>query len=210
MDRSDDSANESAQVNEVDRMLGRAVNGDHDAMLWIRVRAANEPGLLEELVLWQADELRLARAARELCVRADRVEALPSAATRARRGGLGWAVAAMLALALVGEFIARRPSLSGDSLRANIAGVTGDFSSTDAAFDAYVATARDRGALIGQVAPPTLVRSRELTDGRGFEIVVVRQVYERRTLPEMYRLGPTGETGQLRPIVIRSRTFTAQ
>ena len=206
----DDSTRVSESAPELDRMLGRAVAGDRDAMLWIRMRAATEPAILEELVLWQADELRVTRTARELCARADRVDALPSNSMRARRVGLGWAVAAVLAIALAGQFASFVRTPPATQQRAIAAGMSDDFASTDEAFDAYVAKARTDGALVGEVAPPTLVRSRELGNGGGFEVIVIRQVYERRTLGEMYRIVPTGETGELRPVVIRARTTHAQ
>jgi hypothetical protein len=38
---------------EVDRLLARAVAGDAAALDEIRARGAHEPGLLEELALWQ-------------------------------------------------------------------------------------------------------------------------------------------------------------
>ena len=191
---------------ELDVLLERAVAGDGRALAEVRARGANDPGVLEELALWQADELRLARAARELHAMADRVEA-PRAATRvARWSALGWAVAAVLAIAWSMQALLPRQS----EPRASIAGIAPEFSSSDEAFDAYVAKAREEGLVSGDIAPPTLLRSRELVDGSGFEVIIIRQVIERRISPEIYRVAPMGETGQLRPIVIRPRTELVQ
>ena len=60
--------------------------------------------------------------------------------------------------------------------------------------------------MVGDVAPPVLVSSRELLDGGGFEVIVVRQVYERRRAPEFYGVAPADDTGRMRRVVIRPRT----
>ena len=44
----------------------------------------------------------------------------------------------------------------------------------------------------------------------GFEVIVVRQIIERRIAPEMYRAARTGESGMMRPKVIRPRTELVQ
>ena len=98
------------------------------------------------------------------------------------------------------------PSANDAQPRASVAGISGGFASADDAFDAYVAKAREEGVVTGEVAPPTIVRARELGDGQGFEVIVVRQVYERRVAPQVIRFAPTGETGRMRPVVIRPRT----
>ena len=60
--------------------------------------------------------------------------------------------------------------------------------------------------ILGEAPPPTLVGSRELTDGSGFEVIVVRQVYERRVMPELYRVVPVDDLGGTEKVVIRPRT----
>ena len=191
---------------ELDVLLSRAVAGDRAALAEVRARGANDPAVLEELALWQADELRLARVGRELHAAADRVDAPRARPILARSAGLGWVVAAVLAIAWCMQAFSPRPS----EPRASVAGIAGGFGSADAAFDAYVAKAREEGLVEGEVAPPTLVGSRELGDGRGFEVIIVRQVVERRIAPEMYRVAPMGETGRLRPVIIRPRTDLVQ
>ena len=64
------------------------------------------------------------------------------------------------------------------------------------------------GALIDPFCAPD--QSRELGDGSGFEVVVVRQIYEIRRTTEMYRMQPVDETGRVRPVVIRPRTETVR
>jgi hypothetical protein len=103
-----------------------------------------------------------------------------------------------------------RDSRSTAQQQASVAGLGAGFTTADEAFDAYVAKAREEGLVEGEVAPPTLLRSRELTDGRGFEVVIVRQIIERRVSPEIYRVAPMGETGRLRQILVRPRTETVQ
>ncbi|MCX5652669.1 MAG: hypothetical protein NTU45_14970 [Planctomycetota bacterium] len=192
---------------DLDILLSRAVSGDREALAAVRARAAAEPAVLEELAMWQADELRMARVARELESAASRVELPPPVATgeRAWRLGLGWAVAAVIALAWISQSVFPR---SGEPVRANVAGFDGfkGFATADDAFDAYVDKARADGVIYGDVAPPTIIGSRELGGGQGFEILVVRQIVERRRVPEMFRLVPVDESGALAPVVIRPRT----
>jgi hypothetical protein len=192
---------------ETDLLLSRAVAGDARALDEIRARGAGDPALLEELALWQADELRLSRAVGALHAAAEGVEAPRAETFRTRRAGLGWAVAAVLAVGWLLSSALPAPK----EAPANIAGVGAPaFDSSDAAFDAYLAKAREEGVVVDAVEPPVLVGSRELGDGGGFEIVIVRQVYERRRAPEIYRIAPTDETGRARPIVIRPRTESVQ
>ena len=196
-----------AGLTELEVLLSRAVAGDRTALDEVRRRGTRDASVLDELALWQADELRLARVARELHATADRVET-PRAERGARRwSGLGWAVAAVLAV--VWSLQALAPSNPADR-RASVAGVAPGFASSDEAFDAYLSKAREEGVVTGDVAPPTLLRSRELGGGRGFEVVIVRQIIERRVSPEIYRVAPMGETGQLRQILVRPRTDLVQ
>lgn len=189
---------------DIDLLLSRAVSGDRDALSAVRARGASEPALLDELAMWQADELRLARAAREITAIADRVEPPEAASGRARtwRHGIGWGVAALIALAWISQSVAPRTPTAP---RESVAGFPG-FASSDAAYDAYLEKARADGVIFGDVAPPTIIGSRELAGGEGFEVLIMRQIVERRKLPELYRVVPVDETGRLAPIVIRPRT----
>lgn len=196
----DDNRREPAA--DLDVLLARAVAGDADALAAVRARGADDPAVLEELAMWQADELRLARAAREIAAAADRTELPGRRSARTQRAGLGWAVAALIALAWISQSVFPRASAP---VRENIAGFPG-FSSTDAAYDAYLDKARADGVIFGEVAPPAVIGSRELAGGEGFEVLILRQIVEKRTLPEMYRLVPVDESGRRAPMVIRPRT----
>lgn len=203
-----DAGREAEQAPEtvLEVLLSRAVAGDRIALDAVRAQGARDPRVLDELSLWQADELRLMRAARELEAMADRVQ-IPDQRESARwRAGLGWAVAAVLAIALFGRL--GGSTASSDSRgRAQTAGLgVSSFESADAAFDAYLERAREEGLAYGEPPTPTLVRSRELVDGGGFEVIVVRTVYERRRTPVLYQLAPIDEAGTIRPIPIRPRT----
>ena len=197
---------------DADLLLSRAVAGDRRALAEVRARGASDPSILEELAMWQADELRLARLGRTLDARADRIELPRRGIVGGRQSRLGWFVAAAIALAWFGQSLVPgvRDSRSTAQQQASVAGLGAGFTTADEAFDAYVAKAREEGLVEGEVAPPTLLRSRELTDGRGFEVVIVRQIIERRVSPEIYRVAPMGETGQLRQILVRPRTDLVQ
>ncbi|MFM1822501.1 MAG: hypothetical protein RI967_767, partial [Planctomycetota bacterium] len=45
---------EESAYDATDLLLARAVGGDRDALAEIRLRSVTEPGLLDELLLWQA------------------------------------------------------------------------------------------------------------------------------------------------------------
>ncbi|MFM7261353.1 MAG: hypothetical protein ACKO3W_12190, partial [bacterium] len=128
--------------------------------------------------------------------------------TATASGRLGWFVAAMLAVALLA-----RP-WSGDGARGNEKGaqIAGfgmpSFASSDEAFKAYLAKAREEGAMVSDPEPPVYLGSRELGDGSGFEVVVVRQIYEIRRTPQMYRMQQIDESGRVQPVLIRPRTET--
>lgn len=121
------------------------------------------------------------------------------------RIGIGWAVAAVIALAWISQSVLPRTQ---QPARESVAGFNGfqGFATADDAFDAYVDKARSDGMIYGDVAPPAIIGSRELGGGEGFEILVVRQIVERRRVPELYKLVPVDETGALAPVVIRPRT----
>ena len=199
-----------------DLLLSRAVQGERTALDAVIAAGERDPHALVELARWQADELRLVRAAAVLESVARGVEAPAAAADGARgmserwRSALGWGIAAVLAIALVGQtgLLRARPSSSD---RTQVAGLgAGAFTSADDAFDAYLSKAREEGLVLGDPQPPTLVRSRELTDGAGFEVIVLRTVYERRRTPVLYQLAPVDEAGTIRPILIRPRTESVQ
>lgn len=191
----------------LDVLIARAVSGDERAVTEVCARGVREPAVLEQFAMWQADELRLARVAHDLHGTADRVGVSRASLHEMQRGGLGWVAAAAIALVWFAQTSLVHRGRTGDApSRTHIADVAGGFASSDEAFDAYVTKAREEGVMTEEVAPPILVRSRELGDGRGFEMIVVRQVYERRVAPKVVRFAPSGETGRMRPVVIRPRT----
>jgi len=187
-----------------DLLLARAVAGDRAAIDTVCARGVAEPELLQEFARWQADEIRLARAARTLDGVADRVGTRCDRSTRTRSAGLGWAVAAVLALLL---FARVWTGAAGSASPGNVAGIAGPMLATsEDAFQAYLDKAREEGVMVSDPEPPMYLGSRELVDGTGFEVVVVRQVYEIRRTPEMYRLQAIDDAGHLRPVLIRPRT----
>jgi len=206
-DGSNDARDTPGPAAKLDVLLARAVAGDPAALAEVRARGAHDATVLDELALWQADELRLGRMARELHAAADRVEVPRGLRSGSGRWSeLGWAVAAVLAIAWTMQAFLPRGAVQ----QASVAGIAPAFTSSEDAFDAYVAKAREEGVLSGEVAPPTLLRSRELGDGRGFEVVIIRQVVERRVSPQIHRIAPSGESGARRTLIIRPRTDLVQ
>jgi len=123
-----------------DLLLARAVAGDRAAIDTVCARGVAEPELLQEFARWQADEIRLARAARTLDGVADRVGTRCNRSTRTRSAGLGWAVAAVLALLL---FARVWTGAAGSASPGNVAGIAGPMLATsEDAFQAYLDKAR--------------------------------------------------------------------
>jgi hypothetical protein len=196
----------------LDLLLSRIVVGEADDREWGElVRAAErDPRLWRELAELHRDQSALARAVETAATMAETVpgrtaivpdSAAASSALRSLRPARawgGWAAAALLALAWVIGLPARRPA--GEGRGVMTAGVAPPMTA-DEAFDAYMTRGRETGLVIGEVPTKVLVESRPVPGGPGIEIIYLRQVLERTTVPDLYRFGAHDDGG--RPTLVR-------
>ncbi|MHC5005419.1 MAG: hypothetical protein ACYTJ0_20145 [Planctomycetota bacterium] len=173
--------------------------------------AASRPELWHELALAQRDQVTLARMVTHAGDVADAVEVPDGAgaATRERwrpgwvlamTGWTGWAVAAsMVAAILIARPGAPRspaPPTTGDVRTAATTPA-----SVDDAFEAYLQAGRASGQVVGEMPTKVLIETRPGPQGQGFEVLYLRGVLERTTVPDLYHF--EGQNEQGRPSLVR-------
>lgn len=204
---------------QLDLLISRIVGADASPQDWSAFNALAErtPDAWKHLAQAQRDNQSLSLAVGVALHAADRVE-LPtrdnaqaflhggrtrqsSAATwhRVRSMG-GWAAAAVLGLALIGN---RHGMIDlGSPMRTNQANVIpADYfkvASDDDALQLYRDKAMQSGRVFAEV--PVLVESRPAATGKGLDVIYVRQFYERAQVPDLYRF--TQDEAN-RPIAVR-------
>jgi hypothetical protein len=203
---------DAERVPENDLLISRIVDGVASQADWVLLEAGaqEEPQVWKRLALAQRDQQFLSGHVGAMVARAQHVELPHEHASLALRPGRsvgilrwgGWAIAAALALAFVGPLVDRRTTPPG-AMPTQVAGLGGFGSSADA-FRAYVDKGQQEGSVIGEIPTHQLVQAVPLEDGRGFEVVFVRQVIERQTLPDLYRF-TRDETGAATPLSMRVR-----
>lgn len=107
---------------------------------------------------------------------------------------LGWAVAAALAFTWVtGPFQAPRLGMrpDGGSQAGLLASVP-----VDDLLQAYIDRGRQEQRVIGELPDRVLVNTRPAPVGNGYELLYVRQIFEREIVPELYRPGAQDEQGR--------------
>lgn len=183
-----------------------AEGADNGGAAWAEFArvAARDPAAWAELADAQRRHSALARAvSREIRV-ADEVE-LPThdsagvshrarVAMRAARWG-GWAVAACLAGAWATSTLT-----GGLSQGAGQGAQLVDWRpSTQEALSAFLDAGQKSGEVVGQVPEFVLLETNPVVQGRGFEVVYMRQIVERRIVPDLYRAG-SDELGRAVPV----------
>jgi hypothetical protein len=128
------------------------------------------------------------------------------------RGGsdrLGWLVAAVLAVGFVAFAIRSGPIERGATMSPELAGTgrvaggtaqaglgsglstafsTG-LTSPDDAMSEYLRLGQQRGQVLGELPQRVVLQARELGDGKGQEVLYLRQIVERAVVKDMYKLG---------------------
>jgi hypothetical protein len=111
----------------------------------------------------------------------------------ARSARLGWAVAALVALAWTASVFAPRTPGMGPTTTAGLGAVVP--STYDAAIQSYLDLGRRSGRVVGELPDRVVLDSRPLPDGSGFEVTYLRQFVERATVERAYRVGETDTGG---------------
>jgi hypothetical protein len=207
----------------LDQLLSDIIDGcDEPTWQGFVARADSEPQLWRELAEMQRDQALLIRAVFTATASADRVEApashehqagsaapsvnLNDAETRTRgqrtlmrlAGGLGWAAAAGLALALF--LTHEQRSRFGDSQLPDADSFTDRelvrINSPDDAVREYVMRGRETGQVVGEMPTRLLIESRPSPTGEGFDVVYLRQFMERDHVPALYQPSGRDESGR--------------
>jgi hypothetical protein len=199
-------------------LISKAVGGDATPQEWdeLTEMALHAPDLWLRLAGCLRDERALDRALDDAGSLAEAIE-LPalglamgirgegdsplrgqspgqSPALRGAGRWLGWAVAAAIALSWVtGTFQPNRLGVQPDD--ASRAGVLSSVP-VDDLLQAYLDRGRQEQRVIGELPDRVLVNTRPAAAGNGYELLYVRQIFEREVVPELYRPGAQDELGR--------------
>lgn len=194
-------------VHDDERLIATVID---DGTGWEELsrRAAVDPDLWRRLSESWRDERELEHLGRCAAKIADAVPApvgaghagfsLPRASAWS-----GWIVAALVALAWTTGLARpdRATQEAGFVAGPSLAGRT--VSNPDEALAAYVDLGRRERSVIGEMPSKLLVESRPTREGGGFEIIFIRQLIERRVVPDLFEFEGNGEQGG--PTLVRFR-----
>jgi hypothetical protein len=204
-----------------DLLISRVVDGVAGPQDWsaIESTARADPLIWRDVALAQRDHAELSAAVARATARAD-AHHLPGNANFSFHGRtafgkigvyLGWAAAAAFALLL---YRGTPGQSTPGPLSAGLFPTDGGSSiaSPAEALDLYVTKGRQTGRVIAELPEKILVRATPISDAEGdrLEVVYIRQIVERTTVPVLYRLAPD-DTGQVLtpvPVRIESQTVT--
>ena len=211
---------------QLDLLISRLADGEGAPSDWevFGALAQRTPGAWEQLARAQRDQAALCVAVGVALHAADRVE-LPSREVAERFAGTGpggagsseagverifvwsrvrtwggWAAAAVLTLAwMTGGF---KPN-AGPASVGNVASLVGRSVSTpEEAFKAYLDLGAKDKKVLGEAPQRIVLDRRPTADGKGYEIITVRQVFERLTVTELTDFPATDEAGRAVPRLI--------
>lgn len=165
-----------------DVIIGRIVDGEASPGDWQDMDriAEKDAAVWQRLAQAQRAHARLERAVEDEIAVAELVElplhrqhAVYDFVTRVRAYG-GWAVAAVLALALIGAY---NPLTRGSrQVTAGLSGIPLEQATADQAYNRYIQAGTQDGRV--RVMPSVLVDAKDLGGADG-EVVIVRQIMER-------------------------------
>lgn len=196
-----------------DILISRVIDGEASPEDWsaLKALAERDPSVWRDLAGLQQDHAELSGAMAEVVSIADGVDApvelVGGVADRGRslRMWGGWAAAAALACA----WIVRGPGATeplASPTKGQQAGL-GPFglsqnSGTDDYFNAYLRAGQQDGRVLGEVGEPVLVQTIPHEEG-GYEVRYVRQIMERRVVPQLFGVGVGyDEQGQTKPVLV--------
>lgn len=201
-------------------LISRVVDGMAGPADWnaLESLAAHDAGLWRELAACQRDAALLSAAVLRAAEKAQRIP-LPESDTiriSEERGGVerysrargwaGWAAAATLLVA----FVAFRAGPADDSTStAGLLPSLGRSAQTESPMvhlDRYLEEGHDKGMVIGELPERVIVRTQPAPDGNGYEVVYLRQIMEKRTVPSLYKIETAhDEAGRLVPVPVPAK-----
>lgn len=189
-------------------LISRVIDGDANEQEWTDLEslALRNPQVWRELAEAQRDHAALMRGVSTALALADTTP-LPSSREvfacsdssyrfqqRLHRlsAWAGWAVAAMVVLA----FVTHSPQspIHTSSIVPQLV------NTPDEALNNYLNVGTKAGRVIEQVPTRVMMQSNPLPSGHGFEVIYLRQIIEKTTVPDLYQFAGEDERGQPTPV----------
>lgn len=170
-----------------DVLIGRVVDGEANDADWADLErlARGDADIWKRLAHAQRVHARLERAVEDAIAVAELVDAPIYRPGRgfwgSARSSMGWAVAAIFAIALVGRFQQYLPSPSSVMPAQQAGFVSLNAASPDQAYNRYINAGIADGRVVGEM-DPVLLEARQSTSATGepvHEVIVLRRVVER-------------------------------
>ena len=190
---------------KLENLISNVIDGDASSIQWNELNefAENNPQVWRELANTLRDHQSFSRGVNATIAAADNVPlpenivepsydlAPEESALRPRRLGQwgGWAVAAMIAIAWAGGF--ERSGSTGGGLNT---GISPNLTAAQY-LDKYKEKGREEGFLYDELPDKVILFSRPAESGKGYEILFVRQIIEKITVPGLYQFGSLDEIG---------------
>ncbi len=205
-------SNENEQL-----MVSRVIEPDATSEQWDELTAAasSNPTLWRRTAEALRDHQAMTRAVNGSIAIADDVSTTPRTSRVVHRLAVdsapserlqllrwsGWAVAALVALAWVSGLSNVQPTGNGFQ-----AGVGSQVLSAADLLERYLVQGRREGRVFDEVPEKILVQSRPSPTGDAVEVIFIRQILERMTLPDLYQYQGEDESG--RPTLVRFNQHT--
>ncbi len=121
---------------------------------------------------------------------------------------VGWGAAAALAIALwTGVQPTSNTGSSSSGQNVATSNRTGlDSFAPDQLLKAYLERGKDEGVVLGELPDKVLLETRPDPSGKGYEVLFIRTILERTSVPNLYQLGPQDEAG--RPVLAKFQDRT--
>ncbi len=193
-----------------DVVISRVLEGRGRAADWQRLREVTnqDDGAWDRLIGSASDQDALGEAVALAGDRAETVAAggsngamvFPSVQGRradraVRAARLGWLMAACMALGLVSVSLRTGGGGGAGVQNTGTAGFSLDSLSSSDLMNGYKVRAAQEGTLVGELPQRVVIETRPSADGKGYEVLYMRQFIERAIVDDLYKLG-TDETGR--------------
>lgn len=197
-----------------DVVFSRLLDGRGRAADWQRLRelTGRDAAMWDRLVGNAGDQdalgeaMSLAGERADLLVAAGKSEAVPATlafpSAQGRRGDravraarLGWLVAACMALGMVSVYMRPAGAPNTGTQGATLAPFSLDSLSSNDLMKEYKARASRDGTLVAELPQRLVIETRPSADGKGFEVLYMRQFIERAVVDDLYKLG-TDDAGR--------------
>lgn len=193
-----------------DILISRVVDGRASASEWtaLETMAGRDPGVWRELATAQRDQRAIEMIVNDAGDAAESVD-LPmreapdvrvtASWSRLRTWG-GWMAAAVLAFAAAGQYFQINLLKQYDGGNRGGPPIPVGFTNADAAFDEYQKLGKRDGIVVGELPDRVLLSAQPVTDGEGYDVMVIRQVVERRRVKDVLQFPSRNELGETIPL----------